>query len=76
MRNQLRSARLAVLGTAVATVSLIGAAAGVSGLAATAGAARAPHARAHKAGGSVSVWGEWSTTEQASFLAAVKPFEQ
>ncbi len=76
MRNQLRSARLAVLGTAVATVSLIGATAGVSGLAATAGAARAPHARAHKAGGSVSVWGEWSTTEQASFLAAVKPFEQ
>lgn len=68
-----RTVRLGVLAAAAATVSLAIGTAGIGGMA---GAARAPQARAHKIGGSVSVWAEWSTTEQASFLAAIKPFEQ
>lgn len=28
-----------------------------------------------KIGGSVSVWAEWTTTEQTNFLSAIKPFE-
>jgi len=33
-------------------------------------------AQSHKIGGSVSVWAEWTSTEQTSFKKALVPFEQ
>lgn len=65
--SKLRVAAVVVSAATVASVTL-----GFTVLNATSSAAT----KSHKIGGSVSVWAEWTSTEQTSFIKALKPFEQ
>ncbi len=61
---------------AVAAASLASAGLVAGSFAATSAAAPKPHPAAAHIGGSVSVWAEWTSTEQSSFLASLGPFER
>ena len=62
--------RLPAAITAVATLSAVG-----FGFVALGQSGAASRTSSHKIGGSVSVWAEWTSAEQTSFLKAIAPFE-
>jgi alpha-glucoside transport system substrate-binding protein len=65
--------RMSLLATATALLTLGAAACGSSSTSSTSPTSSA--ASSAKIGGSVTVWAEWTSTEQQDFLAAVTPFE-
>jgi ABC-type glycerol-3-phosphate transport system substrate-binding protein len=64
---------MSLLATATALLTLGAAACGSSSTSSTSSMSSA--ASSAKIGGSVTVWAEWTSTEQQDFLAAVTPFE-
>ncbi|HVC24428.1 MAG TPA: ABC transporter substrate-binding protein [Acidimicrobiales bacterium] len=73
LRTRIGTAGAAAAAALTSVTVVAGLLGGVSSASSVPPAARsAPH----KIGGSVSVWGEWTSTEQTAFEAALKPFEK
>jgi alpha-glucoside transport system substrate-binding protein len=64
--------RLTAVFVVAATVSTLG----IAAVAASAGTAAARALKPAKIGGSLTVWAEWTSTEQTAFQKAYAPFEQ